>query len=136
MTQTTEERYQAAFTKFMAVDQPTIEQHREFADACWSCAKDNTEHKHIYEEIAASRVALDAKGAMHAYRFEEDGFCTGARFAAIDAAFNDDAVRVITHVIAGAGHAVLSRHYDETPASPTQAAMREVIAYLRQQLRA
>ena len=60
MTQTTEERYQAAFTKFMAVDQPTIEQHREFADACWSCAKDNTEHKHIYEEIAAAHERIIA----------------------------------------------------------------------------
>jgi dienelactone hydrolase len=88
------------------------------------------------EEIAASRAALDAKGAMHAYRFEEDGFCTGERFAAIDAAFNDDGVRVITHVIAGRGHAVLSRHYDEAPGSPTEAAMREVIAYLRLQLSA
>lgn len=87
-------------------------------------------------EIAATRAALDAKGAMHAYRFEEDGFCTGERFAAIDAAFNDDAVRVVTHVIAGRGHAVLSRHYDETPGSPTEAAMREVIGYLRQQLNA
>ncbi|UPT61293.1 MAG: dienelactone hydrolase family protein [Hyphomonadaceae bacterium JAD_PAG50586_4] len=86
------------------------------------------------EEIAASRSALDAKGAMHAYRFEDDGFCTGERFAAIDAAFNDDAVRVVNHVIAGRGHAVLSRHYDDTPGSPTEAAMREVIAYLRQQL--
>ena len=60
MIQTTEQRYQAAFTKFMAVDQPTIEQHREFADACWSCAKDNTEHKHIYEEIAASHERIIA----------------------------------------------------------------------------
>jgi dienelactone hydrolase len=87
-------------------------------------------------EIAATRAALDAKGAMHAYRFKEDGFCTSDRFAAIDAAFNDDAVRVVTHVIAGRGHAVLSRHYDETPGSPTEAAMREVIGYLRQQLNA
>lgn len=85
-------------------------------------------------EIAATRAALDAKGAMHAYRFEDDVFCTGERFAAIDAAFNDDAVRVVTHVIAGRGHAVLSRHYDETPGSPTAAAMREVIGYLRQHL--
>lgn len=85
-------------------------------------------------EIAATRVALDAKGAMHAYRFEEDGFCTGERFAAIDGAFNDDAVRVVTHVIAGRGHAVLSRHYDNAPGSPTAAAMQEVIGYLRRQL--
>jgi dienelactone hydrolase len=85
-------------------------------------------------EIAATRRALDAKGAMHAYRFEDDVFCTGERFAAIDGAFNDDVVRVITHVIAGRGHAVFSRHYDDAAGSPTVAAMAEVIAYLRAQL--
>ena len=60
MTQTTEQRYQAAFTKFMAVDQPTIAQHREFADACWKCAEDYTEHRHIYLEIAAAHERIIA----------------------------------------------------------------------------
>ena len=58
MTQTTEERYQAAFTKFMAVDQPTIAQHQEWIDALRSCAEDNTEHRHIYEEIAAAHERI------------------------------------------------------------------------------
>lgn len=58
MTQTTEERYQAAFTKFMAVDQPTIAQHREFADAMYSCAEDYTEDRNIYLEIAASHERI------------------------------------------------------------------------------
>lgn len=86
------------------------------------------------EEIEATRSAIDAKGAMHAYRFEEDGFCTGERFAAIDHAFNADRVRVVTHVIAGRGHAVISRHYDDAPNSPTKAAMLEILSYFRQQL--
>ncbi len=58
MTQTTEQRYQAAFTKFMAVDQPTIAQHQEFIDAMYSCAEDYTEHRHIYLEIAESHERI------------------------------------------------------------------------------
>src|SRR6185369_14393778 len=40
-------------------------------------------------EIAGSCAALDAKGAMRAYRFKEDPLCTGVKFDAIDNAFND-----------------------------------------------
>ena len=58
MTTTTEQRYQAAFTKFMAVDQPTIEQHQEFIDALYSCAEDYTEDRQIYLEIAASHERI------------------------------------------------------------------------------
>lgn len=85
-------------------------------------------------EIDASRAAIDAKGAMRAYRFDEDRHCTRARFDAIDAAFNDDGVRVVTNVLPGAAHAVFSRHYDETPESPTAQAMAEVLAYFKRQL--
>src|SRR6185312_7682484 len=69
-------------------------------------------------EIAASRAALDAKGAMRAYRFKDDRLCTAAKFSAIDAAFNDGAVRVVTNVLPGKGHRVLTGHFDNTPASP------------------
>ncbi len=85
-------------------------------------------------EIEASRRALDAKGAMRAYRFKDDPLCTGAKFDAIDGAFNDGAVRVVTNVLAGKGHSVFTGHYDDAPASPTANAMREVIDYLRAQL--
>jgi len=85
-------------------------------------------------EIAASRGALDAKGAMRAYRFKDDRLCTAAKFSAIDAAFNDGAVRVVTNVLPGSGHSVFTGHFDETPASPTANALREVIDYLRAQL--
>jgi len=60
MTDTTEYKYQAAFAKFMAVDQPTITQHREFADAMYSCAEDYTENRHIYLEIAAAHERIIA----------------------------------------------------------------------------
>lgn len=85
-------------------------------------------------EIAASRAALDVKGAMPAYRFEGDVFCDGPHFAAIDRAFNDDRVRVVLNVLPGDEHAVLSRHYDDTPGSPTRAAYEEVLSYLRERL--
>ena len=85
-------------------------------------------------EIAAARAALDAKGAMHAYRFEGDRLCTSAKFDAIDAAFNDGAVRVVTHALAGNGHSIFTGHYDDAPTAPTAKAMEEVIAYLRVQL--
>ena len=87
-------------------------------------------------EIAASRAALDAKGAMRAYRFEGDGLCTGAKFSAIDAAFNDATVRVVNNVLAGDGHSVFTGHYDDTPGSPTAHAMNEVIVYLKARLSA
>ncbi len=85
-------------------------------------------------EIAASRAALDAKGAMRAYRFKDDPLCTAAKFNAIDDAFNDGKLRVVTRVLPGKGHSVFTGHYDEAPASPTANAMREVIDYLRAQL--
>lgn len=85
-------------------------------------------------EVAASRAALDAKGAMHAYRFREDPLCTGGRFDAIDAAFNDDKVRVVLNVLDGPGHSVFAGHFDDTPGSPTAKALEEVLGYFRARL--
>ncbi|MBI3439954.1 MAG: dienelactone hydrolase family protein [Proteobacteria bacterium] len=85
-------------------------------------------------EIEASRAALDAKGAMRAYRFKEDPLCTAAKFGAVDSAFNDGAVRVVTNVLPGKGHGVFTGHYDDTPGSPTASALREMIDYLRARL--
>jgi dienelactone hydrolase len=86
-------------------------------------------------EIAASRAALDAKGAMRAYRFKDDPLCTAAKFGAIDGAFNDGAVRIVTNVLPGKGHSVFTGHYDDTSGSPTANAMTEVVGYLHAQLR-
>lgn len=86
------------------------------------------------DEIAASRAAIDAKGAMRAYRFQGDPLCDDARFAAIDRAFNDDNVRVVLNVLPGDGHSVFAGHYDDTSGSPTRCALDEVLSYLRQQL--
>jgi dienelactone hydrolase len=85
-------------------------------------------------EISASCAALDAKGAMRVYRFKDDPLCTGAKFDAIDSAFNDGAVRVVTNVLPGKGHSVFTGHYDDMPGSPTANALREVIDYLGAQL--
>jgi dienelactone hydrolase len=87
-------------------------------------------------EVAASRAAVDAKGAMRTYRFKEDPLCTSAKFEAIDGAFNDGAVRVVTNVLPGKGHSVFTGQYDDTPGSPTANALGEVISYLRSQLQA
>lgn len=87
-------------------------------------------------EIAASRAALDAKGPMRAYRFEGDKLCTNAKFEAIDHAFNDGKVRVITNVLPGDGHSVLTGHYDDTPGSPTAKAFAEIASYFTTQLKA
>jgi dienelactone hydrolase len=86
-------------------------------------------------DIAAARAALDAKGPMHALRFADDPLCRAARFEGIDAAFNDDRVRVITHVMPGANHSVLTRHYDDAPGSPTRAAMDALLGYFGAPLR-
>jgi len=85
-------------------------------------------------EVSASRAALEAKGPMRAYRFKDDPLCTAAKFDAIDSAFNDGAVRVVTNVLPGKGHSVFTGHYDDTLGSPTADAMGEVIDYLRAQL--
>lgn len=86
-------------------------------------------------EIAASRAALDAKGAMRAYRFVDDKLCTAAKFDAIDAAFNDGKVRVVTNVLPGEGHSVFTGHYDDALGSPTAKAFAEIARYLADQLR-
>ncbi|MFT3726915.1 MAG: dienelactone hydrolase family protein [Terricaulis sp.] len=86
-------------------------------------------------EIAASRAALDRKGSMRAYRFAGDPLCTGAKFDAIDRAFNDGKVRVVTNVLPGEGHSVLTGHYDNTPGSPTAKAYAEVRDYFTAQLK-
>jgi dienelactone hydrolase len=85
-------------------------------------------------EITASRAALDAKGAMRAYRFDGDKLCTAAKFDAIDTAFNDGKVRVINNVLPGGGHSVFTGHYDDTPGSPTAKALGDIIAYFKAQL--
>jgi dienelactone hydrolase len=85
-------------------------------------------------EIDASRAALDAKGAMRAYRFEGDTLCTSVKFDAIDAAFNDGRVRVVTNVLPGEGHSVLTGHYDDAPNSPTAHAFAEIVSYFKSQL--
>lgn len=87
------------------------------------------------EEIAASRAALETKGAMRALRFRDDPLCTTAKFDAVDAAFNDDGrVRVILDVLPGGGHSVLAGHYDDAPETPTAKAMAEMLGYLKTQL--
>ncbi len=85
-------------------------------------------------EIAASRAALDVKGAMRAYRFEGDRLCSAAKFDAIEGAFNDGGVRVVLNVLPGEGHSVFTREYDDAPQSPTANAMSEIISYLGAQL--
>ena len=85
-------------------------------------------------EINASRIALDAKGAMRAYRFAGDTLCTAAKFDAIDHAFNDGKVRVVTNVLPGAGHSVFTGHYDDAPGSPTAKAFEEIASYFATQL--
>lgn len=86
------------------------------------------------DEVAAARAALDAKGSMHAYRFSGDPICTGKKFEAIDAAFNDDGVRVVLNVIEGPGHSVFTRQFDPTPGSGTAAAHAQLVGYLRERL--
>ena len=85
-------------------------------------------------EIDASCAALDAKGAMHAYRFAGDKLCTAVKFEAIDQAFNGAKLRVINNVLPGQGHSVFTGHYDDAPGSPTANAFGEICAYFKAQL--
>ncbi|WP_316015554.1 dienelactone hydrolase family protein [Roseobacter sp. HKCCA0434] len=86
-------------------------------------------------DIAASRAALDVKPPMRALRFEGDPLCRAAKFAAIDAAFNDDRTRVETTTLPGRGHAVLTAHFVDEAGHPTRAALDTVLAYLDATLR-
>ena len=89
-------------------------------------------------EVAASRAAIDAKGAMRAYRFEGDALCTGVRFAAIAAAFNDDPGnterRVVLRTLPGADHSVFTRHFVDDGTGSTARALAEILAYFGERL--
>lgn len=95
---------------------------------------DNTHIQMSPAEIAASRAGIDAKGAMRAWRFETDAYCTAERFDAIGRAFNDDRERVTMKVIPGAGHAVFTRHFVRDENGPTEDALRDLIGYFRERL--
>jgi dienelactone hydrolase len=85
-------------------------------------------------EIQASREALTTKGPMLAFRFEGDHLCTAKKFAAIDAAFNDDRERVRLVTLPGKGHSVLTLHFVDEQGHPTQQALQSVLEYFERTL--
>lgn len=87
-------------------------------------------------DVEEVRQALDDKGPMKAYRFEGDPLCTAAKFAAINAAFNDDRERVELGVMPGKGHSVLTLDFVDEEGHPTRQAFEEVVAYFEDRLRA
>jgi len=85
------------------------------------------------EELAASRSALEQKGAMQAYRFKGDRLCTAEKFASIREAFNSGGVeRVRLRELDGAGspHSVFTLDFEaDDPGHPTQQALADVLSY-------
>lgn len=86
------------------------------------------------EEIAAARAALDAHGPMLALRFKGDPMCSGRKFAAIAAAFNDDRERVRLHTLPGPGHSVLTLDFVDQAGHPTAQALQSVLDYFAERL--
>jgi len=85
-------------------------------------------------EIEAARASLTVKGPMLAFRFEGDPMCTAKKFAALDAAFNDDVQRIRLVTLPGRGHAVLTLHFVDEQGHPTQQAMESVLEYFARAL--
>lgn len=78
--------------------------------------------------------ALDEKGAMLAYRFKGDKLCTGAKFKALDSAFNTDGTRIKLNQIEGNAHSLLTVHFIDEAGSPTDKALQEVMGYFEEKL--
>jgi len=87
-------------------------------------------------DVEEVRAKLDAVGPMKAYRYEGDPLCTAEKFAAIDAAFNDDKTRVELGVMPGKGHSVLTIDFVGEEGHPTARAFEEIVTYFDQRLRA
>ena len=81
-------------------------------------------------EIAASRQALETKGAMRVLRFEDDPLSTVEKSNCIHRTFNDDGhERVKEIVMPGKGHSVLTLDFVDEAGHPTRAALDNVLAY-------
>jgi dienelactone hydrolase len=87
------------------------------------------------QEISAARAALDTHGPMLALRFKGDPMCTGRKFKALAAAFNDDRERIQLHTLPGRGHSVLTLDFVDEAGDPTQLALQRVLDYFAQRLR-
>jgi dienelactone hydrolase len=87
------------------------------------------------EEIAATRTRIDATGPMLGFHFAHDRLCSAEKFAAIDAAFNDDKQRVHLHTLPGRAHAVFTIHFVDREGHPTHDALAQVIAYFDARLK-
>lgn len=86
-------------------------------------------------EVALVRARLDEIGPMHAYRFAGDTLCPGAKFKALDAAFNDDGqTRVELHTLPGNKHSVFTGHFVDEAGHPTRKAFDQVVGYFRARL--
>lgn len=91
------------------------------------------------DEVRIVHDKLDAVGPMLAYRFEEDPLCPGAKFKALNAAFNDGPsgsgkTRIKLTTLPGEGHSVLTGHFVDEAGHPTRAALDEVITYFKERL--
>ncbi len=87
------------------------------------------------EEVAATRARLDAIGPMLGFRFAGDRICTARKFAAIDAAFNDDKERVRLHTLPGDEHAVFTIDFVDQAGHPTHEALKQVLTYFDARLK-
>lgn len=76
-------------------------------------------------EIADARDAMDHKGPALAMRYSGDPLCKASKLEAIKAAFGDG---VVTHTIAGKGHATLTGHWSDE-------AYEKMIGYFHQRLK-
>lgn len=87
------------------------------------------------DEVRIVHDKLDEVGPMLAYRFEKDPLCPGAKFKALNAAFNDDGKeRIKLTTLPGEGHSVLTGHFVDEAGHPTRQALDEVIGYLKEKL--
>jgi len=86
-------------------------------------------------DVAEVNIKLEEVGPMLGYRFEGDKFCTGAKFKALDQAFNSGGTEKIKlKTLPGEGHSVLTGHFVDEAGHPTREAFEEVVSYFRVKL--
>ncbi|NND69509.1 MAG: dienelactone hydrolase [Halioglobus sp.] len=87
------------------------------------------------DEVQQARHGLEQSGPMLGFRFEGDKLSTKAKFACIQAAFNDDGVeRVRLCTLPGDGHSVFTLDFVDEQGHPTHEALEQVIEYFNERL--
>ncbi|MFT6311237.1 MAG: dienelactone hydrolase [Porticoccus sp.] len=86
------------------------------------------------DDISQIKQGIDCSEGMYAYRFEHDPICKAAKFAALDAEFNQQTSRINLVTLPGKGHSVLTVDFIDKEGHPTRQALDQIFGYFSRQL--